>query len=233
VREHASRRHAIEVFEPHDVSELDLSLIEVKQLWLDMAGSSIMDAGARRRTVRSWGPCPRHVWLQAIVEIELRGGVPFTVTILYADLAERAAHAVMTGRADALQPADGCMTCQYCGYAKPDTMFSERTHRANRQARTRALLGELRPQWAHRACPDCVADRSGFPCRPHLTRATRPAGEDFARLSTYLHDLAARLYVYQKSLTLNGPPAGPTHQASWIEALGFFAGWQPAHLLTR
>lgn len=191
-----------------------------------------MSASVRRRMVRSWGPCPRHAWAQAIVEIELRGGVPFTIAILYADLVTRAARALVAADASQAQhvlaPRDACVTCDYCEFAEPDTAFAERTQRANQRRRVGAMLAATRFEWEPAACPTCVPGAAGLPCRPHLV--ARQA-DLVAGLPGYLDGLAERLHVFQKSMTWRGPTATAAERASWVEALGFFAGWRAPFLL--
>lgn len=55
LRRKSRKLAGIEPFTPRDSAEIDLSAGEVKQLWFDLSGSSVMDASIRRRTVRSWG----------------------------------------------------------------------------------------------------------------------------------------------------------------------------------
>ena len=215
-------------FEPSVSTEVDLNVVEVKQLWSDLSGTSVMNAAVRRRMVRTWGPCPRHAWAQAVVEIELRGGVPFTVTILYADLTGRAAATLPDPAAPpdvvrrVLAPRDICVTCDYCLFANTDPMFEERTKRANDRYRTRTLLAASRREWQQRVCPSCLAGGTGMPCRPHLVSGEVQIP---AVLPAYLEALGTRLQAYQKSMTWHGPAASAAARASWIEALGFFAGW--------
>lgn len=230
LRRRSRKLASVEPFAPRDVAEIDLSGVEVKQLWFDLSGSSVMDASIRRRMVRSWGPCPRHAWAQAIVEIELRGGVPFTIAILYADLVGRAVGAIRTDDVrQALLPRDVCVTCDYCRFADLDPAFEQRTKRANERQRTRALLAASQRQWQPAICPACQPGRTGPPCRPHLI-----AGADLPdELPTHLEQLQARLQHFQKSMTWHGPVATPADRASWVEALGFFAGWSAPLTLAR
>jgi hypothetical protein len=223
-------------FAPRTAADIDLSMVEVKQLWCDLSGSSVMNAGARRRLVRSWGPCPRHAWALAIVEIELRGGVPFTVAILYADLVSRAA----AGLRDAarwedhpertLAPRDICISCEYCSFAGADPIFEEKTRRANGRRRAHATLMASRDVWAFQACPRCIAGGLGMPCRPHLLADATSLPRE---LPGYLDELGSRLQRFQKSMTWQGPTASPSARASWVEALGFFAGWRVPFVLTN
>jgi hypothetical protein len=52
-------------------------------------------------------------------------------------------------------------------------------------------------------------------------------------LAGELRALARRLHVFVKSLTVDGPTATDEDRAAWVEALGFFAGWQVPLALSR
>ncbi|MDR0360227.1 MAG: hypothetical protein LBJ87_12305, partial [bacterium] len=69
--------------------DLTVSTAETKQLWWFLDGA-IMNVGTRHHLWASWGLCPRHSWIHAVMEIENRGGRPFSTSILLEDLLERA-----------------------------------------------------------------------------------------------------------------------------------------------
>ena len=68
----------------------------------------------------------------------------------------------------------------------------------------------------------------------HLAGAVSAGRADDGALSAAaarLTVLADRLAALATSMTASGPPANAATEASWVEALGFFAGWQfPAFL---
>jgi hypothetical protein len=209
-----------------DVGSLELDLAEVKQLWWFLDGA-IMAPDVRDHVRRSWGFCPRHAWGFAVAEIELRGGRPFATAILYEDLTRRAAKAVGSGKRPGartlhrLEPQEPCFTCEYLGLGgEPEVSFRELAERTNRRERTRRLLEAGRAEWERRACPSCLGG-GGLVCRSHLLAG----GEASADLGAELEGLADRVAAFVGSQTMRGTPAGPLEQASWIEALGWFAGW--------
>jgi hypothetical protein len=72
---------------------LPFSEPEIRQIWSFLDGA-IMDVGTRQHLWRSWGLCPRHAWCYAVAELEIRGGRPFSTTILYEELVGRAARLI-------------------------------------------------------------------------------------------------------------------------------------------
>lgn len=209
------------------VVELDATVPEVKEL-VSFLDGSIQVPDIRHHLWRSWGFCERHAWIQAVVEIELRGGRPFGTAILYEDLVGRACAALCHGlvpasvRVRQLRARAFCFTCDYVAIAQGvEAAFAARTVRVNRRKRTAAILQETRTHWERRSCPSCLGGE-GPTCRPHLL-----AGQaaDLDAVAETLSDLAERLEVFHKSMTWRGPTADPSQRASWVEALGWFAGW--------
>jgi hypothetical protein len=208
--------------------ELRLSLPEVKQLWWFLDGA-IMAPDVRAHVRRSWGFCPRHSWAFAAAEIQLRGGQPFATAILYEDLTRRAVDAVdaswrrLSGwrRASPLAPQDSCFTCDYLALeGEEDRTFRDQQDRTNQLDRVRPLLEETRREWYGLSCPLCLGG-AGLVCRQHLLEGTkRPAD-----LSDGLSALADRLQAFVGSMTTRATPVGPLERASWVEALGWFSGW--------
>jgi hypothetical protein len=216
---------------PIPVGDLDLTLTEVKQLFSFLDGS-IMSVFVRHRLWESWGFCSRHTWAYAAAECELRGGKPFGVSILYEDLTGRAARAVrpsLLGGRIVLRRGNGeCFTCDYASFARGDPAYAGRQARVNRRQRTTALLLALRERWEPRSCPVCLGG-DGPVCRPHLLSGA--ATVDLA-LPEVLSDLTTRLYAFGRSFAWRGRPASAEEQASWVEALGWFAGWDyPARVV--
>jgi hypothetical protein len=213
------------------------TLAEVRQLW-DFLDGAIMDPSSRARLRRGWGFCGRHAWAYAMTEIELRGGVPFSTSILYQDLTHRAAQAV--GRSGLLpwgmalgrlRSRQVCPTCDYLStaQAREDPATEERWRRVGGLRRTRPLIRRSRGIWLASACPRC-ADGGGLPCRPHLLQGVSPP-EPRARLAAYLWDLSRRLRAYVRSSGAGGAAPAPDEESAWVEALGWFAGWEPAEAL--
>jgi hypothetical protein len=235
------------------VGPLELSAEEVRQLWSFIHGD-IMDGSMRRLLRTSLGLCPRHTWAYAVVEIELwqagagaRGGhQPFDVTVLYEDLLEHVAAGLDRKGSllhrhpdEVLLPAGPCRICEdmaspsltglRMGYANSNT--EALTIEANGLAHTTAWCRETSQLWRGRVCPVCDPDTrvgAGDPvllCRFHLT-AWRPLSEPLRHATAArLREIRGRMRHLTESMTDYGAPVGGEENASWIEAVGFFAGW--------
>jgi hypothetical protein len=235
------------------VGPLELSVEEVRQLWSFIHGD-IMDGSMRRLLRASLGLCPRHTWAYAVVEIELwqagagaRGGYqPFDVTVLYEDLLDHVADGLDRKTSllhrhpdDVLLPVGPCRICEdmaspklpglRMGYANSNTKAL--TVEANGLAHTSVWCRETRPLWRDRVCPGCDPDRvegAGDPvllCRFHLADR-RPLPEPLRRgVASRLREVRGRMRHLTESMTDYGAPVGSEENTSWIEAIGFFAGW--------
>ncbi|QCO96571.1 hypothetical protein FCN77_01085 [Arthrobacter sp. 24S4-2] len=235
------------------VRPLDLSVEEVRQLWSFIHGD-IMDGSMRRLLRASLGLCPRHSWAYAVVEIELwqagagvRGGhQPFDVTVLYEDLLDHVADGLdrrssllLRRPDDVLLPVGPCRICEdmaspalpglRMGYANSNT--EALTVEANGLAHTKAWCRETLPLWRSRTCPDCdpgTPEGAGDPvllCRFHLA-ARRPLPERLRHaVASRLRAIRKRVRHLTESMTDYGAPVGAEENASWIEAIGSFAGW--------
>lgn len=90
-------------------------------------------------------------------------------------------------------------------------LHRRRPRRGNQPAgHTTAWCRETFPRWHDKVCPRCVAAFEGA-----------------------ADGQAARLRRLASSMTKDGLPATPNDDASWVEALGWFAGWQVPLALTR
>ncbi|MHB1854642.1 MAG: hypothetical protein ACYCS2_06255 [Acidimicrobiales bacterium] len=206
---------------------LDATTAEIKQLTSFLDGS-IQVPEIRRHLWRSWGLCPRHSWMAAVVECELRWR-PFGTSILYQDLTSRAGELLgnhlrsRAGRVRHLKARAACYTCDYvaiCGGLTDPRAEAQRA-RANRRERFNAAALQSRSEWLPRSCPACLGGR-GPTCRLHLLGDHE---SDPAPVAAALGELAARIEIYSRSLTWKGPIASPADESSWIEALGWFSGW--------
>jgi hypothetical protein len=220
-----------------DLGVLELSRIEVKQLWWFLDGA-IMNVDTRHHLWRSWGLCPRHAWGYAVIEIEVRGGVPFSTAILYEDLTRRAGQTLgrrLLSQARVrtqLEPHDSCFTCDFLkGGASDERKAGEPqwgalTARINRRSRTSTVVAASEQEWCPRSCPLCLGGQ-GPVCRAHIVAGASQGDA----LADKLEDLAARLDAFARSLTVEGRQVGPPERSSWIEALGWFGGWDFARKL--
>ena len=212
----------------HVDDDLDVSVVEAKELYCFLDGS-IQNPHVRHQLWRSWGHCPRHAWAFAIANCELRLR-PFQAAIIYEDLTGRAARLLArpllpnAAARHLLRPHGPCFTCDYARVATPDPEYATIARRVNGRRVISEWLGELRSEWEPRSCPFCLGG-TGLVCRPHLLAGRR---WDHRHTATELVDLERRLRVLVRSMTWNGPTATPLDRSSVIEALGWFAGWTPA-----
>ncbi|MBT2596408.1 hypothetical protein [Arthrobacter sp. ISL-72] len=243
------------------IGPLELSAEEARQLWSFIHGD-IMDGSMRRLLRASLGLCPRHAWAYAVVEVELwqagagaRGGhQPFDVTILYEDLLEHVADGLDRKSSlvhrhpdEVLLPIGPCRICQdmaapdlpglRMGYANSNT--EALTLEANAMVHTTTWCLETVGLWRDRVCPDChpgTPEGAGDPvllCCFHLA-ARRPLPEQLRHaVAARLREIRARMRHLTESMTDYGAPVGAMENTSWIEAIGFFAGWGlPLYLAT-
>lgn len=211
---------------------LDLLPGEVKQLRAFMDGA-IMEVDTRRHLWRSWGLCPRHAWAYVIVECELRAR-PLGCSILYEDLLSRALRLLTTphlapgATVGHLRPRATCYTCDYLaiverrGSEPGDPGLTEGVARVN----TRPVFSELvlgsRTTWEGRSCPRCLHGYGPL-CRPHVIQAGAAPGN---KAIVSLESTLDHLHTFVKSMTWRGPERTTELEASLIEALGWFTGWQ-------
>ncbi|MGI8459528.1 MAG: hypothetical protein ACR2LI_15640 [Propionibacteriaceae bacterium] len=69
-------------------------------------------------------------------------------------------------------------------------------------------------------------------CRRHLAATTALSPRDAHVVADQLRDIATRLRALTNSMTASGRPADTDENASWIEALRWFAGWRVPLTLT-
>jgi hypothetical protein len=220
-----------------ETGSLDFTSMEVRQLWSFLDGA-IMALDTRQHLWRSWGLCPRHAWGSAVVEIEVHGGTPLSTAILYEDLCRRAAR--LLGRRLAptalvrsqLRSHASCFTCDYLsmldGDRRAETPESDRAmmRRVNERSRTSAIFEKLGDLPVESACPRCLGG-SGPICRPHLL----DRDDRHEELAEELAALARRLRTLIDSMTTKRAKIGALEEVSWIEALGWFGGWDYAQKL--
>lgn len=240
---------------------LQLSAEEVRQLWSFIHGD-IMQGSIRRLLRASLGLCPRHTWAYAAVEIELwqagagsRGGhQPFDVSILYEDLLAHVADGLDRRRSLLHRHPDNVLTpvgpCRICldtssgelsglrmGYANSNT--EDLTAEANALIHTTTWCFETVGIWRDRVCPECdpaIPQGAGDPallCRYHLAHH-RPVHQLLrTQVAARLGEVRSRLRHLTISMTDQGRQAGAEENTSWVETLGFFAGWGlPLYLAT-
>jgi hypothetical protein len=221
----------------HPLEQLDFTTREVSQLWSFLDGA-IMNVETRHHLWRTWGLCPRHSWGYAVLEVELRGGLPFSTTILYEDLIVRAARSLTRSlrlpwsvARRSLESRGECYTCDYEGLAHGPGApgAQDQAQLANTRRRFRPLLLGSQEHWRPVTCPSCLGG-SGPVCRQHLLAGVEPGSRD--DLAAWLSQLARRLGRFKESMTWRGPEATEFERVSWVEAIGWFSGWRyPAAML--
>jgi hypothetical protein len=232
------------------VGGIGLSVEEVRRLWSFVHGE-IMGGTVRGHLRASLGLCPRHAWGHAVVEIELwqagagarAGHQPFDVAVLYEDLLELAAGSLLRAatwlhpeRSRAPVETRQCHICRELaelpppgfrlGYANADSVVL--AAEANRLVHTTAWCRETRRQWASAVCQECLGGIGTDPlrlCRRHLSGKGDIPREAGIAIAGQLQEIRGRLLRLIASMTDRGAPATAAEDASWIEALGWFAGW--------
>ncbi|WP_427017365.1 hypothetical protein ACQCSX_01565 [Pseudarthrobacter sp. P1] len=195
----------------------------------------------------------------AVVEIELwqagagrrAGHQPFDVAILHEDLLEYAAGELRRpqsvfhrDRARQPTPTRSCRICDEMagrlpeglrmGYANSNS--EALTIETNRLAFTTPWCRETSAAWLPRACPPCLGQAPAAPallCRRHLAAQGELSRDTGAAVAHRLLEIRARLLGLIESMTDHGEPATAEDDASWIEAVGWFAGWGVPFCLSR
>lgn len=192
----------------------------------------------------------------------IRGGhQPFDVSVLYGDLLDqvtgqlgRPAGLFHHDLRRALLPRGQCAICAVLdpagsrprstpvGYAGANA--TDLAAETNELVHTTTWCQETFPRWRDQACPGCVtaggvgnsaaAEQADWArlCRLHLL--DHPVSVECGhQVAVRLGEVAARLRRLGRSMTKDGPPATPDDDSSWVEALGWFAGWQVPLALAR
>lgn len=221
----------------------DLSLPELRHLQELLSGGIHIPA-VRRQLWDGWGLCARHTWWYAVVEIEMRAR-PLSTTLLAEELLCRAAAQLRlplvrpSRRVRGLRAVTACLTCsntevvdsdRWGGLASPSTAELRTAQRINARVRTDPLLAAGRPEWVRRACPCCIGG-AGPLCRRHLLatgdrRAPR-------QLPCQLAEIEQRLGLLVGSMAWQRRPVDSTVRVSWVEALGWLAGWEFPRAVTK
>lgn len=216
-----------------------------------------MVGGIRQLLRASLGLCPRHTWGYAVVEVELwvygtgsRGGhQPFDVCVLYTDLVEQVVGRLRARRvgvrgslAARLARTGRCRVCEALDRAPAGVVSfagsnsDELAAEANRLRFTQGWLQQTRAVWQPRQCPGCVDRLDGNGpeavwCLAHLTGPRPPEEVSAAGLADYVEGLGARLDALGRSMRQGVAAPTVEQDASWIETMGWFGGWElPAWL---
>lgn len=183
------------------------------------------------------------------------GHQPFDVTVLYEDLLDHVAAGLtrpptlFRRHPESILTASGpCRMCAHLapaddsgmrlGYAASNSVAL--ADEANLLTWTRQWCVETVPNWRSAVCPVCEAGPSmrrrtieepNLLCRTHLGALSQLPAALREEVAARLRELRQRIRRLNASMTQGGAPATPQDNASWIETLGFFAGWGlPLHL---
>jgi hypothetical protein len=208
---------------------------QLRPLRLELGEAShlswLLDSGLAHRPVAvalrdSWGLCPRHAWGLAALEAELSSGAVVATAALHAQLLARAARRAERQPASSLRRElagdGGCLTCAHLATTTASGGGSGRA--VERFPRFASLLAVAAPRVRGASCPACDGG-SGAVCRPHVLSGVIPG----RALPVQLGDLARRL----SGLVAASQPLRAAETATWVEGLGWLAGWGFMVLLAR
>lgn len=207
----------------------------------------------------AWGHAVVEIELWEYGPGKTGGHQPFDVAVLHEDLLGQVAAQLTAYRPSRRHGPERLLarrgTCRICselkgapgkviGYAAQDN--APLVAEANRMAYTRRWLVGSADVWSSRACPACragggspapnaqVPDRSGggVLCRRHLLERHDLDTVAAHAQARHLSGLQGRLARHLTSMTSSGPPCTPDDRVAWVEALGWFAGWELPLALT-
>lgn len=191
-----------------------------------------------------------------------RGGhQPFDVSVLYEDLLDHVAARLRRPAGlfhrDLRHILVPRTECRICNTLRPAGIIDERAapvgyagataadlaRETNQLTYTTQWCRETQPQWQSTVCPHCATTLNATPqqvptggngtvlCRLHLLDLPlTPQGAD--GVAAHLNAIAGRLRRLGTSMTKDGPAATADDDASWVQALGWFAGWRVPLTLT-
>jgi hypothetical protein len=212
---------------------------EINFLWSFIQGS-IMVPETWNALLRSYGFCERHAWIHFGVEVSFRDEYLLGPTILYAELINKALHAISVPRSIGLPSLEHELraygTCFLCrmnlqnGFAgaSPQT----RLDRGRDNTTLRHFAGRLEAVWRGFLCSECAelesAGSAPTLCRHHLLAAAKAhMPVDVLTQRNLLRGLADRVARYHNSFLVGGPKANDQDRAALIAAVGWCSGWRP------
>ena len=205
---------------------------EINFLWSFIQGSIVIPE-TWNGLLRSYGFCERHAWIHIGIEMSFRDEYLLGPTIFYAELVEKALHAIDTPRSMLRRELRGDGPCFLCAMNLQDATAGAcpqvRLARGRDASNLRDFASRLQPIWSFCLCPDCSGQaRSPTPCRRHLLAANEAdAPVDLRAQRNVLRDLSVRVTRYQKSFLAGGPQVNDQDRAALIVAIGWCSGWRP------
>ena len=205
---------------------------EINFLWSFIQGS-IVTPETWNALLRSYGFCERHAWIHIGIEMSFRDQYLLGPTILYAELVEKALHAINTPRSTAGRELRAGGPCFLCAMdlqgATAGACPQVRLARGRDARNLRDFASRLQPMWSFCLCPDCSGQAGSLTrCRQHLLAAIEAdAPVDLRIQRDVLVDLSERVTRHQKSFLAGGPQVNDQDRAALIAAIGWCSGWRP------
>jgi hypothetical protein len=227
----ASGTHQSELFAPTGA--------EINFLWSFIQGG-IMVPETWNALQRGYGFCERHAWIHIGVEMSFRDEYLLGPTILYAELIDKALHAIDVPRSVGLHSLEHELRargpCFLCAMnlqnASAGVSPQTRLDRGRDNSKLRNFAGRLEGVWYSSLCLDCSgqesAENAPIRCRRHLVAAMKARiPVDVAAQESILRNLFSRVTRYQQSFLVGGPEASDHGRAALIAAIGWCSGWRP------
>lgn len=177
----------------HTAPPLAITDGEINFFWSFIQGS-IMIPDTWRALLRGYGFCERHAWIHLGMEMAFREQYLLGPTILYAELIDKALHALQAAEKVGLQAAarrlravGPCFVCAQEVHDKSGgTCPQARLDRGRDCSHLREIAEKSESLWRTWLCPDCSGRQSNEQtpnhCRRHLLAAAKsPASGRYRR----------------------------------------------------
>jgi hypothetical protein len=210
---------------------------EIHFLWWFIQGG-ITNPETRTALLRGFGFCERHAWAHLSVEMSFRKQHFLGPVILYRELIEKSAQAVMVHR-HGLQPRlrrlQARAPCFLCAlsieHAGTGAAPLARLIRGRNSSGLYAFAADLAPLWRSKVCTICMGTREAIAsprCRPHLLADLNAHKRiDLSWQEVTLRELSIRLGRYEESFMARVNPPSDQDRAALISAIGWCSGWRP------
>jgi hypothetical protein len=198
--------------------------------------SRLNDLGERARLWRAWGMCQRHALGFVAVEAWLEDGWLFRPAVLYAEIMERAQHAVAhhwfmeRARAEVNLGGVPCPACDLGLTAAAQSAPGDGAEpaRDGLLEPLRALAARTRVYWGAWLCGTCSNSAAPARCRIHLAEDLEAGRRvDLAAHRATITMIARRVDVYAASFgwARRGTQT-VSDEAGLIGAIGWCSGWR-------
>jgi hypothetical protein len=213
----------------HPLGELEIAYLS------ELGAGRLDDLATRVRLWKSWGMCQRHALGFLAVEASTEDGWLFQAAVLYAEIMERAEHALARhwflerARAEVNLEGDACPLCAL-GLTPDAAAPRDAARRVADGARLevlQAMASTTRVHWSAWVCGACTGSGSGVRCRPHLAEELRVGlPVDLAGHRAWVREIARRVDAYRASFGWFQRGSGTlADEAALIGAMGWCSGW--------